>query len=275
MKNHLAVILLLIACVSEAEKSNAQNVIRSIESSYFEAKKTPDGVEKGEQIFKSPHGYSLEEFNAEGKIIKATSISESYFPDENTASITTYRYDTTGCLLGKRTLTDGEIGIVEKYEYSKKDSLVKVTTTLKGEFLSFEEYKCDELGNRIENTQEKPLNTLYTYDSLGNILTYQQFDKNGNLVLEEFTEHLYSGKTKTEKWKQLNNKGEILGESLDVFDQYGNLIKHYESIALSYTHLASLYTYEYLYDEKGNWIKKIEFSDGQPMLLVERKIEYF
>jgi len=34
-------------------------------------------------------------------------------------------------------------------------------------------------------------------------------------------------------------------------------------------------TYTYEYDSRGNWIKRVIFSDSEPVLVTTREIEYY
>lgn len=161
----------------------------------------------------------------------------------------------------------------EKYEYNDIDSLIKITTIVNGKEFNFEAYEYDEMGNRIKKTVSDQ--EIHTYDTLGNRLTYKQFNDSGDLIVEERTNYTYKNDEKLEEWKQFNGEGEVLGQSLTLFDKHGNLTKYQSTIELDYMKIESSHIYEYQYDKEGNWINKIQFMDGKPLTLTERKIDYY
>jgi len=83
----------------------------------------------------------------------------------------------------------------------------------------------------------------------------------------------------------LNNKGLVIEISMKgsdgilffkvikKYDYYENLIQedHYSPDGS----LSQPYTYAYEFDDKKNWIKRIQYLDNTPHQIVERTIEYY
>ncbi|MEL6970636.1 MAG: hypothetical protein AAFZ63_11030 [Bacteroidota bacterium] len=353
------IVLLLVGMFYLTVQSDAQNAIRRIETKHFKAVETPEGVEKGEQLFEvtPDYHYSLQEFRQDGKLILEKTIFIPSFSDTQTELITRYeyagdqlssktvledkeiktvykyeydavgqllqetvlekgrtvraensfRYDTTGNQLyacykyseedvesgvcaqsvvyaydeeGKKVeecwSTADDITRCEKFEYDDKDSLITVSSVVNDEVFATVENIFDNSGRKIETIERKGIITEITkYDSLSNVLSFRQLDAEENLVVEEISEYSYEEERKTKNWRQLNHQGEIIAESIYVFDQFENLTHHSSLIQLGPDVLESSYSREYQYDENGNWTLKIERRDGRPIVVAERTIEYY
>ncbi len=87
------------------------------------------------------------------------------------------------------------------------------------------------------------------------------YDERGNLI--EYKE--------TYTWR--NERKEIIKLR---YDKHNNIIEAYHDMKYMKNKFGKERgAYQYEYDTYGNWIKKIEFIDGDVSALVIRKIEYF
>lgn len=105
-------------------------------------------------------------------------------------------------------------------------------------------YKYDQKGNRIEHTA---YDIKYSY----------QYNDKGQVIEENIHDEMDKISTKT----------------IIKYDKKGNFIKktaHYLDVSTKEN-----YTYQYTYDQKGNWVKRIEYKDKNPIQITERVIEYY
>jgi hypothetical protein len=106
--------------------------------------------------------------------------------------------------------------------------------------------KFDNEGNKIESVH---------YDNLG-IKEYTEtykYDEKG-LVIEETSDFLRTSKKKY------------------TYDDNGNILKVKEYSIKEV--LIGEETYEYKFDNKGNWIVRLFFINGKPNFIEEREITY-
>jgi len=162
------------------------------------------------------------------------------------------------------------------YAKIKKDSngrIIEEEGYYGGSPASMMTYKYDSQGNMIQDTYygyESGDGFMNTYrhndkgwvsevipDGEGPFSPSQyEYDKEGNKVAE-MSEGLGSG----------NNKYK--------YDDRGNVIEWIYGATIR-NDQGNILTYKYEFDEKGNWIKKIEYNDKkEPISLIERTLEYY
>lgn len=145
---------------------------------------------------------------------------------------------------------DKNNNIVDKYiwHYNENNLLIE---TLEYKFKNLERkttYQNDKFGNQIE------IRIYSAEDSL--IGMYKnEFDSIGNKIIEMLysKENLYSI-----KHIKYNNNQNITEEL--TYNTQGKLIEKIN--------------YEYKYDEKGNWIERLELNSDIPQIITTRKIHY-
>lgn len=155
-----------------------------------------------------------------------------------------FKYNDKGYLIDRSLYkNDGKLHSKFVYKYNKKDNQINKSLYFDGELDSTEDYKYDDKGNLIESN-------VVSYGKFINWETsFFEFDNQGNLIEES---------------SNINSKE----GSLDLITTY-NYNKYGDKITKDDT------TYEYVYDSQKNWIKRIEFYNGVPKFIVERKIEYY
>ena len=141
-------------------------------------------------------------------------------------------------------------------------------------------YIYDEKGNNIEEDvyNEKignaPLKRVYKCDDKGNRtegITYNPY--RGFASSNKFT-NFYDDKNQLIEETSYGTNG-----SIDVFyneyDTDRNIVQSiHNSIGIKYSS-SQCDTYKYKYDEKGNWIEKLQYTDDKPAFKQVRKIEYY
>lgn len=168
-----------------------------------------------------------------------------------------------------------------------KDSLLSVT-----------KYKNDDNGNLVESRSYEPngqLNAVYlnTYDESGykieEVVSYQNSDerrtyiftndKKGNTIEERevrpFKDDYITSYKYDDKGREIQ-RIEYTGDrsnSIQTFkyNENGDQIEsHYKG-----DYYSVYIKYEYSYDKKGNWVKRITYEDGIPAEIAERSYTYY
>jgi len=138
-------------------------------------------------------------------------------------------------------------------------------------------YKNNSKGNVIELKGIKSDGTIvrawtYIYDLNGNEIEKKCYISPGNFENGKRVSK-YDKNGKVIKIQFLPSDGRNCGWNTYKYDSKGN-DKEY----IGYNSDGSIeatYSYEYIYDKNGNWIKKIEFKNRFPQVVTERQIEYY
>jgi len=205
------------------------------------------------------------EFDNKGNITK-----ETYY--DSTSIQGTYqinKYDKVGNITESIVFNpNGSIftKITCKYKNGKKISLDYYNSD--GDLFKKNTFKYNSSGNLIE---------LNDYNSDGSIFTQQLFEYDNNNTLINMTSYKYpnnknrisyasNDKWETKFYTRYNNKG------LEI----ENIIYNPDgTISGEGSPLKNAKEYEYEYDQKGNWIKKIVYiKNGRALYIIERVIEY-
>lgn len=132
------------------------------------------------------------------------------------------------------------------FKYDANNNLTETCVYHDGEvFLKFQS-KYDAFNNEIENWDiTAGEGHLYRYDERGNRTEETQYNQNGEMIAKKLS--TYDGN---------NYKTELRKYGKD-----GNLL------------FMTSYTYEL--DAQKNWIRKVEYFNGKPLLVSERAITYY
>ena len=188
-------------------------------------------------------------YDAKGNIIE----SNIYKTNGSLSSKETYKYDNVGNLIEENQYkADGSLDSKEVYRYDSKRNrieTVKYDSNLKATDKVV--FKYDSRGREIEETRhwaDGSIRDIYTYkyDNRGNLAEYIDSDDDGDISERETYKH----------------------------DDRGNLIEKNRFDWDDLTNPAYSTTYQYVYDQQGNWIKMTVFEKGMPEYIQERTIEY-
>ncbi len=156
-----------------------------------------------------------------------------------------YKYDTIGRLVKYKTLNYNDNSLNETFSYIYNE----------------QGYKIKQV--HYNHTDKADKTWSYTYDTLGNVIEEKLYDKEGSLTLR--TTYKY------------NVAGTKLLKS-HAYDAHGNLLEKFiqRKRDSKYVHQNGDISKEtYKYDLKGNWVKKIEYTNNTPETVTKRKIRYF
>jgi len=161
----------------------------------------------------------------------------------------------------------------------------------------------DDKGNNTERIQVQEDSSLFTswylyYDESGELIARTVFRSPNSNLFDSLRWTLDDKKRQVEEWNYGYyglygyNKVEYIGETDKIakiyrYDYLEDLTDYFELSYNDHDLLADakqfnadsleqqVLNFEYTYDEKGNWITKIQFKEGNPVYLDERRIIYY
>ncbi len=186
--------------------------------------------------------------------------------NENGLVVEKFSYESDSLLKERYTCRYSECGEkVEEAWYNASDSLTKKITHLYND-------KGFLIEERALGAEEDVLwvNT-YTYDNKGNVIETANYNSVDSL--ERRTTYKYDDKGNLFE-KSFYNKFDslILKETL-LYDKEGSLVE--DNFFYTEYSLYSQNSFEYKYDEMGNWTECVERGDSLLRFITKREIEYF
>lgn len=227
-----------------------------------------DGKLSFKTIYKSDHKNNIVEedvYNSKGQL-KSKTINK-YDINGNKIEEVISDYEEMKFVNGKTKMV---------YDYNKPKVITKSL------------YKYDKNGNKIEmispNENDENYGLKWSY----------KFDEN-NYMIEDATYGLKDKKLKFKFTYKRDKRGNVIEEnsydsnnelqwtSISKYDKYGNeevrqhkAIKEVDNYKGEPEPVGTTNTkYKYKYDEKGNWIEKIEYVNYIPKKIIEREIVYY
>lgn len=172
------------------------------------------------------------------------SVENNYSSDGSLVYIISYKYDEKGYLTEKHEQnSDGTVASKSTYQFDDSGHLkVMNRYNFGGALTSKTSYKYDNKGNMIEQNTFKPDGSLSSWST-------RKYDDRGNEVERIWYRADGSILSKPAIWKY-NDQGDIIEGS-------------------------GGYTYQFEYDEKGNWIKRTALKNGKPEVITDRVILYY
>lgn len=209
-----------------------------------------------------------------GEVVKGEQdgfIKESYF-NEQGAETATYWYefdrnqgyrfeiinDQDGNKLEERDFgLDNKLSSIVKYTYDDNWNLIEENSyNDDGSLFRRHKYEIDNKGNVIKSNEYDQAGILitsniYTYDENNNKVEWAEYDSNGKLEIKS-----------NYKYDKQNNIIEINTDFPELENSFGRIGTTY---------------YNYEYDKRGNWIKRIEFvgTGKKAKKITYRTITYY
>jgi hypothetical protein len=257
----ILVLWLLTACNSDLQKNsleseNLKGNIKSIKEYWLIP---ANGAEKAKKALVYESFY-----NSMGY------ITESLEHDLNDSIVEriVYNYDDSKKLLSKQSFTaNNELKWRLNYSYSEKDSLATIKLILNNNTeLNSTQYRFvdNEILNPIKENKFQ-FGENY-YDNSGS-LAETKYSNNSSSV-----KYKYSKKLLTEAL-HFNAENKLEYKDTYRYDNNNNLTE--KSSILSTGKAKEIQKCEYIYDDKGNWIKKQEYNNNKKLNPIEREIEYY
>lgn len=291
---------------TDVEREGLKGNVKQIEQNCFYAKEESGKIKKGENMKTvSPidvygnylflfdkNGNKIEERWRDTASVQFSKTINVY--DEKGNNIETNAYNRSGTKIITKTVSrfDDKKNILEldSYEY---DGTLKSKTVFtydnNGKMVAAIEYNGDgstsvkykwSYNYRGSISEEQRLNKSGDLDSR---ITYVYDDKENKIEMKQYL------KTDTTfYWKEVykyDEGGRMIGKDIDCFEKFQNTIETYQYDSKANKTGRDLhekngevylaYRWEYEYDKYGNWIKKIEFKNNSPKIIITRMIVYF
>lgn len=226
---------------------------------------TPDGSVFGNLIVRN--------YDKKGNVIE--SYKEMIVGEEKTIrDRKTWEYDNKGRKIDHTRYREGDPVIIYQYEYDQEGNMTKEIRKLPDGTIDYETVNVYEAGNHIEKNGyfNSQLNDkwIFQYDEEGNRIKEGHAGADG-VIYERF---VYTYDESGNKIQELRYRGEGDYDNKITFeyDDQGNLIEEVQMIGSE--EVIQTISYDYTYDNKGNWVKKIRLLDGDGMQKIERSYEY-
>ena len=275
----VALTLLFIGCSgnrnieNDLQAENLKGKVKSIRTIWYAAKIRKEKVMKGEitggattKIF-NEKGYLTEVKNEDGRAL-FPEMKYHYMKDGRLDNIVKYDYE-------------GKESAKEVFLYNQYDLLEKVEFYQSGELEEDRVYEYDvrilpikQVSHRKSTDYRTEYTFMYndkrqlveTIEKTGSGYNYRfvyQYDERGNLI-EDI---------------RYSERGDMQWKSESKYDEYDN-VTEVNSISYSSSGNTKNHTvFEYVYDAKSNWTKKIEYKEIRgiltPVTIEEREITYY
>ncbi len=253
---------------SQAESYNlkSQNLHKKVRKTiqhYYQYDKESGGFVK--------KSVNIHRYNNDGNLVETYYLYNSKYSDSK-ATKKMYNYNSKGLLISTKDISDeiSKYSSTFNYTYDRKGNLIKGETLSKNGSSSYTSYINDKKGREISN---------------------KHYNKDGKLGSESST--TYKGSKKTNVYTGYSSKdGSITGNYTTIYDddlkieyisngKYSNSKTTYEydknDNLLKSTNVGKEKTYvtnyDYIYDKKGNWIKK-HYRSGKYQYFYFREIHF-
>lgn len=237
-------------------------------------------------------------------------VEENDYPDGSLFTKYSYKYDDAGNVAEEEDYdADGKLFDRYSYKYEGNRMVEEINYATDGSVYSKSTYKYDKSGNMIEKNEYNSKGKLnststFSFDSRDNIIkkggtsAYANrwayiYDDDGNIV--EMDKYDFDNKLR-EKCKYSHNTVEKIvidyetdnhglpddnspmkAKEIIIKDDNGNVIERneytFQGGFISY--LSRSNTYKYKFDDRGNWIERIQSENGVPQYITERNYEYY
>lgn len=306
MSKSIFLLLFLCSCFASSaqgeylnwEKMKLRGKVKSVTESYSYPPSSYK-LKEGKVFLPNQTGIFTDIFNNKGNRIKST------LTRDNLSWVNVFRYDDKENLIEDfETDAGGDFYLKIFLSYDSKRNLIgKKECHNYGKDCGLFQYIYDDENNLIEERdywKEGSLSwrRLYQYDSNRNKieeLVYTgddelrhkyryQYDKKGNVTLKmdffedtihwRSTQYLYDENKNLIETNIYNMPGNKLKDKIKFnYDKSGNVTE--ETRYSSDGSVMNKVTYELMYDETGNWEKKVEIRNGSLFCTTKRQIVYF
>jgi len=239
--------------------------VKSVVQNKFVAEGEKGKIKKGEPIDCSKLKILFDKFR---KIVKKE------YCEMDILTSYEYKFDSNRNIIERTNFSERD----RKYEYDNKENLTKELMFDSEGLMGYWTYKYDNKENRVERTG-------YLSDDFVE-RWIMKYNDSGQLVKEYMVNEVPDTiPTYMVKTYEYDNDGRLISlistdpdtqvNAINRFE-YNNkndLIEHYSKNNFQ-RGTKEIITYKYTYDSSNNWTQRIEFINGNPTKISERKIEY-
>lgn len=293
----------------DIEKENLKSRVKSYTQFAYKALLDSGEIKKGDRI----HRYMSDNrtiFNKNGGTIE----KEFYSPDDDLNHRYENKYKNDN-LIGTHSYYSGKLVKKTSYKYDQKNNITETKMyNPKQELLFRYTYQYNNAGNKIKNywyDQEGNLleHETFSYNKKGELLEIRKYEK--KYLKQKGVYHYKNGfkyettnffkkdgsvkKKNVSVYNSINKKTEIYSyqpkdvlTNVNIYKYNGNgeiierkshssdgMIGYNTEESRQQIEFENVYTFEYKYDEKGNWIKVIQYKNYIPIKIIERQFEYY
>lgn len=255
---------------TDVEKDGLKGKVKQVTLNCFYANEKSGEIIKEKKC--DDNNYSVI-YNEKGKKIELTVHSSGWRNEKRL-----FKYDIKGNL-SELHLFDADNKLLSKFIDNRDEKGNKIETNLydaDNNLINRQTYKCDDNGNEIEHNEYNSKNILvlkhiYKYNGEGNQIESSAYTPVGNFENKNINK--YDDKGNRIETNSYNAEGIIGSKGTWKYDEKNNPIEEnwYNEQGI----LNSRYSYNYVYDQKGNWLKKMEFETDIPQRIIIREIMYF
>lgn len=190
------------------------------------------------------------------------------------------KYDINGNKVEEIKLdSDGNLSLNTIYKYDNNgNNIEKHSENSAGNWVK-NNYKYDQLGNKIEEVGSDSSNPkdfwkhIYIYEGKGNPIERIIYSEDGKLSHKETYKYNFKGNILEQRDKYSRYGSGALSKHIYKYDEKESEIERYRySLGGSIQYKNA---YEYEYDIKDNWTRKVEIVNDIQEFIAERKIEYY
>lgn len=297
--------LTVTAQPTDLQEEHLIGPVKSVYLTSFVAKKQGKEILKGlprweewgtynKLLVYNRQGYVVEEHNytADGTIGNKTITTrdsagrelEVFYYDMNDTflvSHVTISYDEKGNKTGEaihhyRDLETGkELSYAFNSEYNAANQKIKQTG---GQYGYYHSYTYNKQGQLAES---------YMYDSTGHLMVLEQlsYDKNGYIAerkettyraddtLRDCNQYKRDSHGNTIEWIICDSDCKPITKIVREYNTKHDVVKFIQVDGEG--KVQATYTYQFVYDQHGNWVQQYVYLEGEPTFILERTIEYF
>lgn len=185
-----------------------------------------------------------------------------------------YLYDNDTILIGENLYLNKEtVQYRNLFEYKDKKRTSETKSDSNGKMLSSTkyEYDGDKLVSKINYDEKNEIDNYekFSYDDKGNVVVHSSFSKMDGELRDIYE---YDANNNKISWTiSKGDKHEM--RAIYTYDKHNNLTSY--KFTGRDDEIIESKEYAYVYDKKGNWIKKTTLIANKPKFVLERKITYY
>lgn len=231
------------------------------------------------------------DYDHSGNLIKSDSndYMYNYTYDGNNNKIEERFYSPKNTLYSREEFIFNDLNKLEKRVWYKANGEIKSERLFHYDSLGNKTLVLLYIGGKLSSRTTFEFNTKDSsrihkeYDSNGKLKITEVFEMNGeNEIVTTYRNEsplsaksidYYDKEKRHIKWKGFNEDGSLKGNKIIDYDAYGNIVL--EDISTGNSFIDKYEEFEYKFDEKDNWVKRIRFKDQELSDITIRKIVYY
>jgi hypothetical protein len=239
--------------------------VKSVLQDQFVAEREIDKVKKGERIDCSDLKILFDEFR---------NIVKREYCEMDILTSYEYKFDSNRNIKERTNFSE----LDRKYEYDSEGNLTKELMFDSKGLMGYWTYKYDNIGNRVERTgylsDDFVERWIMEYNDSGQLAKEYMVDKVPDTIPTYMVKTFeYDNDGRLISLISTDPDTQVNATNRFEYNNKNDLIEHYSKNNFQ-RGTKEIITYKYTYDSNNNWTQRIEFENGNPIKISERKIEY-